>query len=116
MTPAPHRGSSGDKNKPRGGSSGGYGRLCRVPVPGGPSRSAGAGAGLQADRRASYDDRPPRTEGDRGERAPRRSFDDRPPRTYGDRPQRSYGDRPQGDRPQRSYGDRPQGGQGRPSG
>ena len=26
MSPAPHRGSSGDKKKPRGGSSGGYGR------------------------------------------------------------------------------------------
>jgi tetratricopeptide (TPR) repeat protein len=145
MTPAPHRGSSGDKNKPRGGSSGGYSRPSGSRA-GGPSRSQGGRPSGGAPR--SFDDRAPRSNDDRGERAPRRSFDDRParsygdrpqggqarpgdrgPRSYDDRPQRSNGDRPQGDRPQpsyrdrpqgerpqRSYGDRPQGGQGRPSG
>ena len=126
MSPAPHRGSSGDKNKPRGGSSGGYGRPSGSRT-GGPNR-AGGSRPTSGGQRPS-DDRGPRSSDDRGERAPRRSFDDRPQRSYSDRPQggqgrpsgdrpqrsfddrppRSYGDRPQGDRPQRSSGDRPQG-------
>ena len=93
MSPAPHRGSSGDKNKPRGGSSGGYGRPSGS-RPGGPSRSSGTGRPTSGSQRPSYDDRPPRSYDDRGERAPRRSFDDRPPRSYDDRPPRSSQERP----------------------